>query len=365
MSWYLPHRLTTWCSASSVALFCSISLPIVSLLPATAQAASVGKTLVSSAQHKPLAASIAMTDIKAAKFSASLANPVVYQQMGLTPNASMRVKFVATSATTGHVMINTTQPFSMPFADVVLTINDDGNRSLLPKTLLIPIADNSNATYQPNQLLAKVVQAHELPPMVNAYQAAPLMVNRVTPPLLFAVSFEAQPLMVRRSAPPVFIASTQTTLQARHTATSNTRALSKQPLDNDLDKLKQNRHSALITNQPDNLSIIVTRSINIRARKRDSIINKPQQSIDEQALLVAVPLAERSSSINSAQAPTKILPQLTFSTPALNRSNSIEISQSKAPAIATNRPNSHTISGAKVQRTKAEQSHLNLYFQSQ
>ena len=49
-----------------------------------AQAATIGKTVITSAQHEPLAASIMVTDIKTADFSASLANSTIYQQMGLT-----------------------------------------------------------------------------------------------------------------------------------------------------------------------------------------------------------------------------------------------------------------------------------------
>src|SRR5690606_33534865 len=95
-------------------------------LMSNAQAATMGKTVITSAQHEPLSASIVVTDIQTPDFSASLADPTLYQQMGLTPTDSMTVRFQPTSATSGHVFITTTKPVSQPFADVVLAINDGG-----------------------------------------------------------------------------------------------------------------------------------------------------------------------------------------------------------------------------------------------
>lgn len=146
MSWHLPHcfyRLTTVHRAVSMALLYSASSVAMSVVMSSgAQAATMGKTIITSAQHEPLAASIIVTDIKAGDFSASLANPVVYQQMGLTPTASMTVRFKPISSTTGQLLINTSQPVSMPFADVVLAINEGGQRKVIPKTLLMPLDDS-------------------------------------------------------------------------------------------------------------------------------------------------------------------------------------------------------------------------------
>ncbi|BFM02491.1 hypothetical protein Psyaliredsea_11380 [Psychrobacter alimentarius] len=138
MSCHLSYRLTTVHRAISMALLYSVGYVA---LTSSAQAATIGKTVVTSAQHEPLAASIVVTDIRAADFSASLANPAIYQQMGLTKTDSMMVRFTPTSATSGQVIITTSQPVSKPFADVVLTINDKGQSNVIPKTLLMPLDD--------------------------------------------------------------------------------------------------------------------------------------------------------------------------------------------------------------------------------
>jgi len=179
MSWHLPHRLTNIHHAVSIALLCSVSSVV--LLP-VAQAATMGKTIITSAQHEPLTASITVTDINAKDFAASLASPVVYQQMGLTPTASMAVRFVATSATTGQLLINTSQPVSMPFADVVLAINDNGQRNVVPKTLLMPLGNNVPIK-QPNRVISGA-QKPNLPVVSNS-NSKPLTVRRGAPPPLF------------------------------------------------------------------------------------------------------------------------------------------------------------------------------------
>ena len=188
MSWHLPHRLTTMHHAVSMALLYSVSAVA---LPTVAQAAIMGKTTVTSAQHEPLAASIVVTDIDAADFSANLASAVVYQQMGLTPTASMSVRFVPTSANSGQVLITTTQPVSMPFADVVLALNDSGERNVIPKTLLMPLGNNA-PTKQPNRIVA-AAQKPNLP-IVSIPNAQPLKVKREAPPPLFASSGVQAPM---------------------------------------------------------------------------------------------------------------------------------------------------------------------------
>ena len=180
MSCHLSHRLTTVHRAVSMALLYSVSY---AALVSSAQAATIGKTVVTSAQHEPLAASILVTDIKTTDFSASLANSTVYQQMGLTPTDSMTIRFQPTSATSGQVFITTTKPVSKPFADVILAINDGAQRNVIPKTLLMPLNDSLPITPSKN-----IVTGAKKPnlPVVSVTNAQPLTVRQGTPPPLFS-----------------------------------------------------------------------------------------------------------------------------------------------------------------------------------
>ncbi|WP_413520106.1 FimV family protein [Psychrobacter glacincola] len=178
MSGHLSHRLTRIHRAVSMALLYSVSY---AALVSSAQAATIGKTVVTSAQHEPLAATILVTDIKTADFSAGLANSAIYQQMGLTPTDSMTVRFQPTSATSGQVFITTTKPVSKPFADVVLAINDGNQRNVIPKTLLMPLSDSVPLASSKN-----IVSAEKKPnlPMVSSTNAQPLTVRKGAPPPL-------------------------------------------------------------------------------------------------------------------------------------------------------------------------------------
>ena len=182
MSCHLSRRLTTIHRAVSMALLCSVSY--VSLIP-DVQAATIGQTVVTSAQHEPLVASISVSNIRAADFSASLANPIIYQQMGLTPTDSISVRFQATSATSGQVLITTSQPVSKPFADVVLAINDNGQRNMVPKTLLMPLSDSL-----PINTAKNLVTGAKKPnlPSVSSSMAKPLMLRKGAPPPLGSMS---------------------------------------------------------------------------------------------------------------------------------------------------------------------------------
>ncbi|ERL54877.1 type IV pilus assembly protein FimV [Psychrobacter aquaticus] len=182
MSCHLSHRLTTVHRAISMALLCSVGY---ATLASTAQAATIGKTVVTSAQHEPLAASIVVTNIRSADFSASLANPIIYQQMGLTPTDSMTVRFKPTSATSGQVFITTSKPVSKPFADVVLAIEDNGQRNVIPKTLLMPL-DTSLPIAMPKNIVTGAKKPNL--PSVSANNAQPLTVRKGAPPPLIAVS---------------------------------------------------------------------------------------------------------------------------------------------------------------------------------
>jgi len=183
MSCHLSRRLTPVHRAVSMALLYSVSL--AAIIP-SAQAATIGNTVVISAQHEPLSASIVVTDIRASDFSASLANPVIYQQMGLTPTDSMQVRFQATSATSGKVLISTSQPVSNPFADLVLSINDNGQKNVVPKTLLMPLSDSLSV----NNDSKNIVKGTKKPnlPSVSASAAKPLTVRKGAPPPLISVS---------------------------------------------------------------------------------------------------------------------------------------------------------------------------------
>lgn len=184
MSGHLSHRLTRIHRAVSMALLYSVSY---AALVSSAQAATIGKTVVTSAQHEPLAATIMVTDIKTADFSAGLANSSIYQQMGLTPTDSMTVRFQPTSATSGQVFITTTKPVSKPFADVVLAINDGNQRNVIPKTLLMPLSDSVPIASSKN-----IVSAEKKPnlPTVSSTNAQPLTVRKGAPPPLL-LSYDA------------------------------------------------------------------------------------------------------------------------------------------------------------------------------
>lgn len=191
MSWHLSHRLTNIHQAVSIALFCSVGSVV--LLP-VAQAATMGKTTITSAQHEPLSASITVSDISAKDFVASIASSSVYQQMGLTPTDSMSVRFVPTSATTGQLLINTSQPVSMPFADIVLAINDNGQRNMVPKTLLMPLGNNVPIK-QPSRN-GSGAQKPNLP-VVSDTVSKPLTVRRGAPPPLFMAPSVQAPIQTQ------------------------------------------------------------------------------------------------------------------------------------------------------------------------
>ncbi|MDN5621360.1 MAG: peptigoglycan-binding protein LysM [Psychrobacter sp.] len=187
MSCHLSRRLTTVHRAVSMALLCSVGY--TALVPSV-QAATIGKTVVTSAQHEPLSASIIVSNIRSADFSASLANSAIYRQMGLTPTDSMTVRFQPTSATSGQVFITTSQPVSKPFADVVLAINDNGRQNMVPKTLLMPLKDSVPINTKKN--IATGAQKPDLP-SVSASTAMPLTVRKGAPPPLISTPAVSSP----------------------------------------------------------------------------------------------------------------------------------------------------------------------------
>ena len=193
MSCHLSRRLTTVHRAVSMALFCSVGSAV--LVPSV-QAATIGKTVVTSAQHEPLVASIVVSNIQSADFSASLANSTIYQQMGLTSTDSMRVRFQPTSATSGQVFITTSQPVSKPFADVVLAINDNGRQNMVPKTLLMPLKDSVPINTGKN--IATGAKKPNLP-SVSVSNAMPLTVRKGAPPPLMSAPAISSPKLSKPS----------------------------------------------------------------------------------------------------------------------------------------------------------------------
>ena len=203
MSWHLPRRLTPIYHAVSITLLYSVSSAV---LPSVAQAVNFGKTTIISLQDKPLVASIKVAGISAANFSVGLASESVYQKMGLTPTPSMTVRFVASSANAGQIHISTTQPVTLPFADMVLTVNNKGQSNLVPKTLLLPLSNNvfmqsadnlidNSADSLSNNSVDIAQDSHT--PILNALNTQPLMVTRGTPPPLFTAAETQVPLQVK------------------------------------------------------------------------------------------------------------------------------------------------------------------------
>lgn len=219
MSWHLPQRLTNIHLTAvhktlATGLLYSIS---ATLSLATAQAATIGKIVVTSEQHQPLVAIISVTDIHTEDFSASLANPVVYQQLGLIPTDSMSVHFVTTSADAGTMVISTTQPVSKPFADVVLSINEKGQRNIIPKTLLMPL-HKSVAIRQPNQATATATAQKTNLSVVSDHTAQTLAVKRGAPPPLFASSSPSVASSAMANAQILAIAMPSTKIPSASTA---------------------------------------------------------------------------------------------------------------------------------------------------
>jgi len=225
MAWQLPYRPTRLHYAVSAALLCSIGSAI--LLPA-AMAATIGKTTITSAQHEPLVAIISISDIESSDFSANLANPKVYKQLGLTPTDAMSVSFIPTSASTGQLMISTSQPVSKPFADVVLAINDNGQRNTVPKTLLMPLGSAQPAKRSERVKSAKPIVARA-PKLNLPVISAPTVTSPVTKAPIIATS-STKPLAVKREAPPPLFAPSSSAANSGTINTANSKNSSALPI---------------------------------------------------------------------------------------------------------------------------------------
>lgn len=143
MSWHKPYRTTLIRQAVLVSLIGTTGIH--------AHAVSLGQANITSAQHEPLSATIDVSDIDAKNFNASLAGADIYQQMGLTPDSKIKVKFTPTSATSGKITLSSSTPIATPFADVVLNLNNNGEQLIEPQTLLMPLPSGSTFTLPEKQ----------------------------------------------------------------------------------------------------------------------------------------------------------------------------------------------------------------------
>ncbi|MGP4950654.1 type IV pilus assembly protein FimV [Psychrobacter sp. T6-1] len=206
MSWYSSHRSTTLHYAVSRALLYSVGYAVLS---SSTQAATIGKTVVSSAQHKPLFASISVTDIRSKDFSIDMASTAIYQQMGMMPTDSMSVNFVPTSETTGQLIISTTQPVSKPFADLVLALNDGAQRTVIPKTLLMPlegslpikVSNVASNKISKTPVVSTVISGARQPnlPVTSLSNAKPLTLRAGMPPPLLPIQTANLPTLATTS----------------------------------------------------------------------------------------------------------------------------------------------------------------------
>ena len=160
----------------------------------SAHAVNLGQANISSAQHEPLSATINVSDINADNFSATVGNASMYQQMGLSKDAEIQVQFVPTSDTTGQLVLTSNQPISAPFTDVVLSLTNDGEQTIKPQTLLMPLPATNNiststsatpvVTANPNQNLPVVTESLQVPSVSGS--SNPLKVQNSAPPPLFS-----------------------------------------------------------------------------------------------------------------------------------------------------------------------------------
>lgn len=119
-------------------------------LPIVSYAVNIGETYVQSGQNQPLNATINVTDVDPKAFSVSVANPEMYKQLGLSADQQVKAKFIPTSSNGGKIILTTKAPVVAPFTDVVLNIDNKGEKNLLPKTLLMPLNGKSTRTQKPS-----------------------------------------------------------------------------------------------------------------------------------------------------------------------------------------------------------------------
>ena len=360
MSGHLSHRLTNIHRAVSVALLYSVGY---AALVSSAQAATIGKTVVTSAQHEPLIASIAVSDIRAADFSASLANSTIYQQMGLTETDSMSVRFQPTSATSGQVFITTSQPVSKPFADVVLTLNDKGQHNVVPKTLLMPLRDNV-----PTEVPKNTVTGAKKPnlPSISASIAEPLTVRKGAPPPLISTPRVSTTELVasRLPAPNMQLPTVGTAAQGTNLSYAPSR-LDNGRLSNSVETNNANTND----NQPNsasrldngrlgadkNVTTIGTNNSDINENKNTSITTLADKKFDILNIQITRQIQPSSKPINTIMTAVPMAPasndnKTNVSTPDLTTSSNIAtaapITNIPANIVAPASPNTNVASSA-------------------
>lgn len=258
MAWQLPCFILNRLAAGLIVV------SAVSLSQASAM--SFGQTLIKSHQHEPLQASFAIFDIDAATFKVQLASPAMYQTMGLHQDRSMTVSFTPTSATSGDILIQTHQPISAPFSDVVLDLNHQGLQKIIPKTLLMPLKD-------------QVVLSASAKPADLPIDAAALLT-------------QSQPLQVRYELPPpLFASDSQPNLLAKSDLTTVNSSLKNEALKNEALLAKSVPKATPLTVLPAELMPELTPSV---VTPRDSqILNAQSQQKDRDALTDSAGLSQK------------------------------------------------------------------------
>ncbi|WP_227430015.1 hypothetical protein [Psychrobacter sp. I-STPA6b] len=182
MSWQLPRHFNLAKLSAVISLL---------LTGNTLYAANIGSTQVNSNQYEPLSATIDISDIDPDNFSVSLADNSTYRELGLNSKSTMSARFVKTGANSGRVIITTSTPLADPFADVVLTVNDNGNQKVIPKTLLLPLDKTSKSVSAPQVAAQPKTTGNTAQPnlpMITPLPAkttgTPLVVNKSAPPPL-------------------------------------------------------------------------------------------------------------------------------------------------------------------------------------
>ena len=275
---HLTSRISTSPHAIAVALLYSVNLIA---MPISGYAVSFGQTTVTSSQHEPLKANISITNFKPRNFSVALANSDVYQQLGLTHPTSLSARFVPTSPTSGHVIIRTSQPVTAPFADLVLSISEQGQRTMVPKTLLLPLSGNTLIKPLKNESNSDstLLQDTRLQ-SIDSSNTQVLTVTRGAPPPLFTTSeiqspmpLQVQVLSTEASLPALTVTSVP--LHKELKAINNTNrnnSTTHQVLNAENIQVLENLPSEAVRDKPlDTLNIQVTRYIQVTDEK---VINK-------------------------------------------------------------------------------------------
>lgn len=183
MSWQPSHRFST---IHKAILLASLSFST------QAFAVTLGTANVQSSQHEPLQASVAITGIDSENFSVSIADSSIYQQMGLSSDANILVKFVPTGKTSGQIKLSSTAPINKPFTDVVFAIDNNGQEHLKPQTILMPLPKAKTTT----PVVSANQSAPELP-IVSSQNSVVLDIQDSAPPPLFE---NTPPIVPQQSA---------------------------------------------------------------------------------------------------------------------------------------------------------------------